>query len=229
MRILLLPGLDGTGRLFARFVAVAAPALDLRLVSFPADRFLAYPQLEELSAGELPGAGPWALLGESFSGPLALRLAARRPPGLAAVILAASFHRRPASRVVSALRPLAPLYFRLPMPDGVVRLLLAGDDADDGLVREVQAAVAAVKPAVLAARAREALSVDVSDLVRACPVPLLFLWGRDDRLLRSAIPIEIRALSPSAAIRTLPAPHLVLQRAPRESRAAIEAFLSGLR
>jgi len=224
--VVLLPGLDGTGRLFAPFVAEAAGALELVSLSYPTDRFLSYPALEEYVSERLPRGRPYALLGESFSGPLALRLGARRPAGLTAVILAASFHRRPAARALAALRPLAPAFFRLPLPAHAVRLLLAGPDAPDALVAEVQAGTAAVKAAVMAARAAEALQADASEEVRRCPVPLLFLCGRDDRLLRGALPIEIRALSPRAVIRTLPAPHLLLQRAPREALREIQAFLA---
>ena len=227
-RLVLLPGLDGTGRLFAPFTAVAGETLQVETIPYPADRVLSYRELEPYVAERLPRDGRYALLGESFSGPLALRLAARRPPGLAAVVLAASFHRRPAARAIAMLRPLAPAFFRLPLPAHAVRLLLAGEQAPEALVREVQAGTASVKPAVMAARAAEALRADASEELRACPVPLLFLWGRDDRLLRGAIPIEVRALNAAAAIRTLPTPHLVLQLAPREALAEIRAFAAGL-
>ena len=223
---LCLPGLDGTGALFGRFTAASSGALDLRVLAYPVDRFHSYAQLEERIARELPADGaPFALLGESFGGPLALRLAARRPPGLVAVVLAASFHRRPAAPIITALRPLSPAFFRLPLPAHAVRLLLGGPDAPDDLVREVQQAVGQVKGSVMAARAHEALRVDASALLRACPVPLLFLGGKHDRLLRTALPIEVRALRADAEIRMLDAPHLVLQRLPEASMRIIEAFL----
>lgn len=222
-----LPGLDGTGNLFTRFVAASGGALELRVLRYPPDRFLSYAALEEQVAGALPTDGtPFALLGESFGGPLALRVAARRPPGLAAVVLAASFHCRPAAALVTALRPLSPAFFRLQLPAHAVRLLLAGPDAPDDLVREVQQAVAQVKGSVMAARAHEALRCDVTRLVTACPVPLLFLGGKHDRLLRSALPIEIRALRADAEIRMLEAPHLVLQRLPELSVRIVEGFLA---
>jgi hypothetical protein len=56
-------------------------------------------------------------------------------------------------------------------------------------------------------------------------VPRLFLGGRHDRLLRSALPIEVRALRADAEIRMLDAPHLVLQRHPAEAMSIVEAFL----
>ncbi len=221
---LLLPGLDGTGRLFARFVAAADGALDLRVLSYPVDRYLAYPDLEELVRREVPS-GPFALLGESYGGPLALRVAARPPRGLVGVVLAASFHKRPAARMFRAVSPLGPAFFRLPLPAHAVRLLLAGADAPDDLVEEVRDAVASVRGRVMAARAREALRVDATQLLRACAVPLLFLGGKHDRLLRSALPIEVRALRSDAEIRMLDGPHLVLQRCSAEAMGVVRDFL----
>lgn len=222
---LLLPGLEGTGRLFDRFLAEASGALELKVISYPPDRVLGYPALADRVRAELPADRPFALLGESFSGPLALRLAAAAPPGLVGLVLAASFHRRPSATTISALRPLAPAFFRLPLPAHAVRLLLAGFDAPADLVEEVRHAAAAVKGNVMAARAREALRVDATAWVQGCPVPLLFLGGKEDHLLRSAIPIEIRALRADAEIRMLDAPHLVLQTRPRESMQIVEEFL----
>ena len=137
--VLLLPGLDGTGHLFARFLAAATGALDLRVIRYPPNRALGYPALASLVRKQLPREGRWALLGESFSGPLALRLAAEKPPGLTAVVLAASFHRRPARRWLAAFRPAAPLFFNAPLPAPAVRALLAGIDAPADLVSEVRA------------------------------------------------------------------------------------------
>jgi hypothetical protein len=68
--VLLLPGLDGTGRLFARFLAAATGALDLRVVCYPPHRALGYEALLDFVGQQLPRLGRWALLAESFSGPL---------------------------------------------------------------------------------------------------------------------------------------------------------------
>jgi len=79
---------------------------------------------------------------------------------------------------------------------------------------------------VMAARAHEALAVDASDELRRCPVPLLFLGGKRDRLLRSTIPAEIRAIQPRVEVRLLDTPHLVLQRRPEEAMGIVEEFLA---
>jgi pimeloyl-[acyl-carrier protein] methyl ester esterase len=223
--VLLLPGLDGSADLFARFLAAATGALDLRRLPYPQDRFLGYAELEALVRTRLPRGEPFAILGESFGGPLALRVASSRPEGLVAVVLAATFHRRPANPLIARAAPLGPAFFRLPLPPHVVRLLLAGGDASPDLVEEVREAVRHVPARVMAARAREALSVDASEALRKCPVPLLFLGGKKDRLLRSTLPSEIRALQPRVEVRMLDTPHLVLQRRPVEAMGIVEEFL----
>ncbi len=223
--LILLPGLDGTARLFERFLAAATGALDLRRIPYPADRFLDYPDLETLVRAQLPRDEPYALLGESFGGPLALRVAAGRPRGLTSVVLAATFHRKPANPVIARAAPLGPAFFRLPLPPHVVRLLLAGGDAPQELVEEVREAVRQVPARVMAARAKAALAVDASEPLRKCPVPVLFLGGKRDRLLRTTLPSEIRALQPRAEVRLLETPHLVLQRRPEEAMRIVEEFV----
>jgi len=203
----------------------ASGALDLRVLSYPPDRFLDYAALAELVGAQLPQGEPYALVGESFGGPLALRLAAAAPADVVGLVLAASFHRRPAARVIAALRWLSPAYFGLPLPAHVVRLLLGGADASDDLVHEVQVAAGSVRGPVMLARARAAMRVDMSEALRSCQVPLLFLGGKRDRFLRSALPIEVRALRADAEIRMLDAPHLVLQRCSEESMRIVEDFL----
>lgn len=222
---MLLPGLDGTGDLFAPLLAELPRAFEASVVRYPADRPLGYEELASLVEGQLPARRPFVLLGESFSGPIALRVAAKAPLGLAAVVLAASFHRRPVAPWLAALRPMTRAIFSRPPPELVVRHLLAGPNAPADLVAKVRAAVARVRPEILSARVRAALDVDASGALAACRVPLLYLGGTEDRLLRRGIPSEVRAILPSAEVRLLEAPHLVLQRRPGEAAAALGDFL----
>ncbi|HQR30995.1 MAG TPA: alpha/beta hydrolase, partial [Anaeromyxobacteraceae bacterium] len=132
---------------------------------------------------------------------------------------------KPANPVIARAAPLGPAFFRLPLPPHVVRLLLAGGDAPRELVEEVREAVRQVPAPVMAARAKAALAVDASEPLQRCPVPLLFLGGKRDRLLRSTLPSEIRALQPRAEVRLLDTPHLVLQRRPGEAMRIVEDFV----
>src|SRR5450755_3555099 len=93
--LVLLPGLDGTGKLFAEFVQVLSPKVECVVVAYPKDQPMGYGELEGLVVSALPNNRPFVLLGESFSGPLAIRIAARAPKGLVGLILSVTFAKNP--------------------------------------------------------------------------------------------------------------------------------------
>ncbi len=66
-----------------------------RILGYPPDIPLGYEELERLIRPALPSDRPFFLLAESFGGPLAIRLAASRPKGLAGLILCTTFAKNP--------------------------------------------------------------------------------------------------------------------------------------
>src|SRR5262245_21849903 len=93
--LVLLPGMDGTAKLPEEFVAALGPTVEATVVSYPTDRAMGYPELESLVRSRLPVDRPYVLLGESFSGPIAISIAGSCPAGLRALILCGSFARNP--------------------------------------------------------------------------------------------------------------------------------------
>ena len=225
-KAILLPGLDGSGRLFAPLLAARPRGLDPAPLSFPANRALGYDELADLVRPQLPR-GRFVLLAESFSGPLAVRLAAERPRGLAALVLAATFLHHPLDGFLHPVRGLVGTeLFTLPMPAAAIRHFMAGPDAPDAVVAEVQRSVAAVQPNVLAHRSAEALRVDARGALAGVEVPILFLAPTRDRLIRRDAHEDVSAIRPDAEIVPIEAPHMVLQRCPHACLAALEKFLS---
>ena len=94
--LLLLPGMDGTARLFQRFDAAlhAQAAIETQAIAYPAAP-LDYAALEAFVRERLPRNRPFVVLAESFSGPLGAALRADPPPGMCALILCCSFVRNP--------------------------------------------------------------------------------------------------------------------------------------
>lgn len=227
LRAVLLPGLDGSGRLYAPLLAAGPRRIAPTLVAYPPDLPLGYDELLPLARSALPARGRYLLLAESFSGPLAIRLAAERPRGLARLVLAATFLHRPLNPVLHPLRALVGArMFGFPVPAAAIRHFMAGPDAPDPLVEEVQAAVAAVLPQVLALRSLAALAVDVREHLARVEVPILYLCPTRDRLLRTDVGDEILAVRPDAEVALLESPHMILQRLPHACLARIEAFVA---
>jgi len=82
LALVLLPGMDGTGQLFEPFVAALGEEFSVQVVRYPATEPLGYAELASLVRAALPTDRPFVLLGESFSGPIAISVAASAPPQL---------------------------------------------------------------------------------------------------------------------------------------------------
>ena len=109
--LVLLPGLDGTGDLFAPVVDALGPSVPTQIVRYPLSDASDYATCEAIARAALPTDRSYVLLGESFSGPIAVSIAATAPPGLGGLILCSTFVCNPQPY----LRPLRPLLSILPV------------------------------------------------------------------------------------------------------------------
>jgi len=163
--LVLLPGLDGTGELFADFVS-ALDGIRTRVISYPADRAMDYAQHEAFARAKLPADEDYVLLAESFSGPVGIAIAASRPPRLKGFILCVSFAANP----LPLFSPFSRLLTALPairMPPALAAPWLYAGRATPELRRAHAAAMARVSPRVLAARRRDPVGGPAAP-ARAC-------------------------------------------------------------
>jgi pimeloyl-ACP methyl ester carboxylesterase len=218
---LLLPGMDGTGLLFDAFARHMAPRLTPQIVAFPCDVSLTYDEL--LQRIDVPTT-PFAIVAESFSGPLGIRLANRFADRVHGLVLVASF-LRPPSRLAMWMSAVAPLLFRLPPPSFALRWALLGSDAAKEEVETVRSAIGRVRPDVLAGRLRAIATVDAANDFAASSVPTLYIAGTHDRLVGTGALEQFKTIRVDVETRALPAPHLVLQRQPVEAARVVTEFL----
>ena len=224
--LILLPGLDGTGQLFSPFIKTLPLHLSPQVVSYPANKFLDHDALVEFVKEKVSVNEPFALLAESFSGPVALKLAAAKPRNLIALILCATFVCNPLAFPSSVVASwFSRLFFSFQLPGPLVRYFLIGTDAPQELAEQFQQAIQAVAPDVLAGRLKSLVNVDVRDELRDCEKPILYLQARRDKLVSKKCLQEILLLKPNLENVTIDAPHLVLQREPERAVKAIEEFL----
>jgi len=228
MKLILMPGMDGTGELFAPLLRALGDSIESTVLRYPTDEPLGYAELLPRVRAALPGSGPFVLLGESFSGPLAIMAAAEAPEGLCGVILCASFVTNPIPWFPRFARSLVrPLLFRGKPRFPQIKALLGRYETPELRALLLQAN-SAVSPAVMAARARAILAVDVMSQFKACPYPLMYLHGQRDRVVRKSVVKRLLLEKPLLEVITLPAPHLVLQVAPDVAAQAIHAFVARL-
>jgi pimeloyl-[acyl-carrier protein] methyl ester esterase len=224
MKLVLLPGIDGTGILFEPLVRALPAEISPVVQSYPGDTALTYEELLPRVQASLPTGEPFIVLGESFSGPLALRIAAVRPPGLLGVILSATFVRNPIRFLPRACgRLIRPFVFSYWPPWLRLRARLAGFSAP-ALFELVERSHKMVTPAVQAARARAIINVNAEAALSACCVPILYLAGAGDRLVPEHNLRRIRSINPRVRVAVLKSSHMVLQTAPQEAANVIAQF-----
>jgi pimeloyl-[acyl-carrier protein] methyl ester esterase len=224
LTLVLLPGMDGTGVFFTDFAAAMPPEFEPLVVTYPNDPKLGYPRLEALARAALPHDRPFIVLGESFSGPIAISIAASNPPGLRGLILCCTFARSP-----HPLLPLATAALR-PLPAGRVpafilhRNLFGRFDSPRfrGQLAEVRGLVSAK---TLKSRLEAVAHIDVTDKLRRVTVPILYLRAKRDRVVSRSSGDYVERIRPDAEIAGLDAPHLLLQTVPQEALSVIKNFV----
>lgn len=234
MHCLVLPGLDGGGQWLDDFLAAMAPRFDARALTYPNDPTLGYDALIEWAWPQLRAHEPFALIAESFSGPVAIRLAARRPPQLKALALCASFAcapRPPWSPLGLAALPAwllhaAPLR-QAPLP-WVERAVL-GRWSNPQRRERLRAMLAALDPAVLRKRLSEVARVDARVALGEVATPMLYLRAAGDRLVAADSCEEIRRVRPQTECIALEGPHFLLQARAEEAATQIGRWLQRLK
>ncbi|MES2935853.1 MAG: alpha/beta hydrolase [Pseudomonadota bacterium] len=222
--IVLIPGMDGTGALFADFIAALGPGIDPIVVSYPVNQALDYAALEAIAGAALPTDRPYILLGESFSGPVAISLAASHPAGLMGLILVGSFARSP----LPALRPFKKLIDVLPISQKLTWLLapfLFGRFSSSRLRRDLHGALSRLSSATLRARLHAVLDVDFSQKLQQISQPVLYLLASNDRIVPASCSRQLQSLKPEVEIIAFDAPHLLLQAVPVHAAKAVQKFI----
>ncbi len=225
MKLVLLPGLDGTGNLFTPFLKVLPDHYSPLVVAYPPDASLTLAELTDYSRARLPENEDYVLVAESFSGPVGIELAARQPQHLKALILCATFVYNPAPLSVDFSFFLRDWQFATSPPRVLIKRFLVGWDAPSSLLEELLKTVRTVTPEVLAFRARSLFKVDVRQAFKKCRVPVLYLAARRDKLLTRSSLRKMLEIKPEMKVIEIDGPHLLMQRHPRACFEAIDGFI----
>ena len=222
--------MDGTGRLFERLLAVLPSEISPRVISYESAPAQDYDSLCTFVSALLPSLlqarEPFVLLGESFSGPIAVRVGALAPDCVG-VVLVASFVRCPMRVPRWATRIAGPLRY-LSAPSAAARTLLLNGHDDVTLASELSATLKRVPPAISAARLA-VISVDARDALTQLAVPVLDIRAERDRLVDARAAKDIEMYGDEVTTMEIEAPHMVLQTSPVECARAIVKFIATLK
>ncbi len=222
MKILILPGLDGTGTLLSEVAELLTSNHDVTVVRY-APELYNYQDLKSGVQASLPS-DDYIIVAESFSGPIAVLIASESPAGLRGVVFVATFARTPITvpKFLTYLIDIAPTKSRLLAR--MAQPLLMGRWASPEFTMRFQKAMHAVPASTLAGRLREILKVNVGKHLTAIKVPTVYLSARNDRLVPSRMAADFDH-TPSRVLE-IEGPHFLLQAKAAESSKLILDFVA---
>ena len=218
--IILLPGMTGTADLLADLSGALAPHREVHVISYPNTGPQDYETLTRYVSDRLP-TRPFVILGESFSGPIALEIAVREPGRTAGLAMAATFARHPLPTVLTSFTSWMDLSM---VPQMMIEAIMLGPYGTPELKSLFLRAIMQLPSDTLRARTAETLNVDKSHLLAAVGCPALCLTGRHDRLIPTTCGHEIASGIVACLSHAVEGPHMFLETHPYEAAAAIESF-----
>ncbi len=212
MKVVLLPGLDGTGWLFKPFIDALPNDIDTLVISYPPDLKLSYAQLVDFVISQLP-MEKFILVAESFSGPIAYQIASRNLENLKSVIFVATFLENP-NRFLLSMSNLLPTFFvkSMPIPNIFVKWLLVGMNANKQILGLFKKSIKKVSSEVLLFRLKE-----IGNLVKSsnsCEIESIYIQATDDKLVPKKCVDAFKKQFNNLKVFKIEGSHLILQSNP---------------
>ncbi len=226
LKLILLPGLDGTGQLFHSLLG-HLPDFESDVISLPNSRDQSYSHQLEFLEEKLPE-GDFVLLAESFSGPTAAMLAEKHPKNLKGIIFVATFLRAP-SPILAKLASLVPVPKLLNLP-GAKTLLKHQflESPENGIsATHLHDTLRSLDHKIIEARL-DALS-NIPKFNFKSELPAIYLQARKDTIVPATCAEDFKSVFSRLEIRELPASHLLLQSYTESAAKIISEFISSLR
>lgn len=223
IRLVLMPGLDGTGTFFGPLVRALPPDVPRTVITYPGDKDLSLEDHADFVAARLTGEDT-ILVAESFSGLVALMLLHQRPASVKGVVFSATFGEplHPfLIRTVASIPGAASLAKRLPAR--LLNVFLFHSHADKALEEMLRQSLLLAGSAGLRQRAR-LIAAGYPFPDDRFALPCLYLQATQDRVVPAGAADWFKSRFASFQLVRLDAPHCLLQTRPEESAEVIMAF-----
>ena len=227
-KLLLLPGLDGTGLLFESLINALQDniQIEIEVVRYPVNETRTYEELVDFVADIVRLHESIYIVAESFSGPIGLKILARHPDKIRGLVLAASFITPP-SKFLLRLARLLPIekLLKINIPDFLIRKFCLGNDSSNESISQFKTALRSVSPKVIAHRLDELLELDKNQFRGTDSNKVICLKASDDKLVSNHCTEELASVI-SVDVKEVQGPHFLLQTKVEECAKAIISVLT---
>lgn len=219
--LVLLPGMDGTGKLFTEFLSYYDG--DHLVISLPESGPQDHATLANVINRQLPNES-YILLAESFSGGIVPELLKLNPTHIKGVIFVASFLSSPRSYLIG-LAKLIPIkaLVSLPLSNIAHRLLFLGQEATKLLLSKFVNVIRSIPKQVLSNRLEVLKRLQLPETT--FDIPTIYIRALSDRLISTKKSQEVAHVFNHIEFVELEGPHFILQAKPKETAALIQSLI----
>ncbi len=223
MKVVLLPGMDGTGDLFDS-VLNDLTEYDCLVIPLPSTDQQDYVSLVEYVKSKLPE-GECVLVAESFSGPIGAYLAQEEK--VKGIVFVATF-LTPPSKFLLAMSQLLPIKFlsKLPGSGLVLQSMMFGHQATKELLNQFQSIIDHIDIKVLKSRLKAMRSLKFNG--KELNTPSIYILPIKDRLVSKSKHHEFIKYFNQVQVKEVNGPHFVLQTNPKECAQIISELIDQL-
>lgn len=213
MKLILLPGMDGTGCLFKPLLNALPDHIENIVISYPNKEHLNYHELEQYVFDKLPMDDDYYVLAESFSGPIGYLLTKRNLTHMKGVFFVATFLKDPRRGLINLIH-LLPLSLlpRIPLPKFVITKYLLDHNADANTISLLKETLKQVDGSILSFRLRQISRLSLN--LEKIRIPSYYIQALDDKLVSPQNLDTFTEICTQLKILKLKGPHFILQTHP---------------
>ncbi|UPT78193.1 alpha/beta hydrolase [Sulfurovum sp. XGS-02] len=209
MKLVLLPGLDGTGDLFKPLTDVLPSSIRVQVIDYDLKNKQSYNDLVKYVISSLPKED-FILLAESFSGPIAYQIALRKPKQLKSLILVATFLENPRPLLLKFI-PNSRI-FSLPIPTLIIKLFFLGFSAKTEIIDLFKTTIKKVSPNVIVYRLKEIAQLKTLD--KSFELRTTYIQASNDKLVPNKSLRSWQKICKNINIFQVNGNHFILQASP---------------
>jgi pimeloyl-ACP methyl ester carboxylesterase len=211
-KIILLPGLDGTGLLFKPLLDCIQNTQDVKVISYPTNICQDYNQLMDLVLSQLPNED-FILVAESFSGYIAYLIGLKKPKYLKRIVFVATFliSPRPFLLGFSKMLPMS-LLLNVNIPNFFIKRFLFGQFVNKETIKLFKKSINEVDSKVMANRL--SLIADLKAPSKSSSIEATYIQAIDDKLIDKNSVEIFKKLFLNLTIHKIRGTHFLLQSNP---------------
>ena len=209
MKLVLLPGLDGTGELFSALIKLLPNTIDVQIITYDSNKEQSYKELIQYVKSNLPQE-EFILLAESFSGPIAYQIALAQPKQLKALILVATFLESPRPFLLKFIPRSSIFVFSIPTI--LTRIFFLGFSVKIEVIELFNKVIKTVSPNVIVYRLKEISKLKFSN--QSVSLKTIYIQASNDKLVPSKSLNNWQKVCNDISVFQVKGEHLILQANP---------------